>query len=173
MGGSGSGNHYHWWRSGKKTVVEDCLSIDAAAWMRAGILRAGSYASGNSVWTYRSGKTFRVTYRVDTEDLASPTLHLSYRWVRTATGQVDSAGYTVQLTTTRAAVGRRPGTAASQRTGSRIWASASLAAFRPSAKKAATGIRLGWSGIRQGDITMKWLAKLGWPYYWRIRICSG
>src|SRR5262245_16238079 len=63
MGGAGSGNYYHWWRSGKKTVVEDCLSLDANRWTREGILRAGVLASGSWQWTYSNGQGFIVSYQ--------------------------------------------------------------------------------------------------------------
>lgn len=51
MGGSGSGNFYQWWRSGKKTVVEDCRQLDTNRWMREGILKADSWQAGS--WGYR------------------------------------------------------------------------------------------------------------------------
>jgi hypothetical protein len=101
MGGPGSGNFYHWWRPTKKTLVEDCLSLDANRWMREGILKAGVHQSGYWRWTYGSGGSFRVDYDVMTLDPARYTMRLHYTWQWTATGQVDSADYAVNLTTTR------------------------------------------------------------------------
>jgi hypothetical protein len=100
MGGPGSGNHYHWWRSAKKTVVEECLRIDADRWTREGILKAGVHQTGSWVWTYGDGGTFRVNYEAVTLDLARPLLRLWYSWVWRSTGKEDSAGYHVRLTTT-------------------------------------------------------------------------
>jgi hypothetical protein len=102
MGGSGSGNHYHWWRDGKKTVVEDCLSIDANRWKREGILKAGVRLSGSSRWTYPSGSGFAVNFEVDTLDLAAPSARL---WYWTSTQQQESADYRVRLTATRPCFG--------------------------------------------------------------------
>jgi hypothetical protein len=101
MGGVGSGNRYHWWRSGKKTVVEDCLDLDATAWMREGTLKVGVLASGTWRWNYRSGRSFVVNYELDTLDLAVPSVRLSYSWVWRASPEPQSADYRVRLTTTR------------------------------------------------------------------------
>src|SRR5262245_27712579 len=101
MGGAGSGNHYHWWRHGKKTTVEDCLSIDANRWTREGILKAGVRLSGSWRWTYRSGSGFTVNYEVDTLDSTHPSVRLWYSWVWTSTQQQESADYRVRLTATR------------------------------------------------------------------------
>jgi hypothetical protein len=101
VGGSGSGNHYHWWRSAKKTVVEDCLSLDASRWTREGILKPGVYQSGYWHWTYRSGGGFTVNYEVVTTDSAWCGVRLYYSWVWTATKAQESADYHVRLTTTR------------------------------------------------------------------------
>jgi hypothetical protein len=100
MGGSGSGNHYHWWRPGKKEVVEDCLSLDANRWMREGILRANVFASGTWQWTYASGKGFTINYMADTCEPAEPFVRLSYSWVRPSSPEPQSADYRVDLTTT-------------------------------------------------------------------------
>jgi hypothetical protein len=54
MGGPGSGNRHHWWRSGKKTVVERCRVLDANRWMRDGILKGGVRQTGSCCW-YRDG----------------------------------------------------------------------------------------------------------------------
>jgi hypothetical protein len=84
MGGSGSGNHYHWWRHGKKTVVEDCRSLDANRWMREGILRAGVHLSGTWAWfrdAQRTEKTSSIDYEVNTlED--PPWLRLDYTFTQ-------------------------------------------------------------------------------------------
>src|SRR5579862_6660583 len=95
MGGSGSGNSCHWWRTSKKTVVEDCLQLDAKRWSQEGILRAGSDRTGTWTWTYSSGNTFWVNYAVDTLDLTRPSVRLWYSWVQKATKQEGSEAYTV------------------------------------------------------------------------------
>jgi hypothetical protein len=101
MGGSGSGNSYHWWRSDKKTVVEDCLRLDANRWMREGILKANHFAFGSRRWEYHSGHCFSVSYELNTLDPTSPHVRLYYTWVWTSTQQQESADYRVQLATTR------------------------------------------------------------------------
>jgi hypothetical protein len=101
MGGSGSGNHYHWWRSSKKDVVEDCLSLDANRWLREGVLRANVLATGTWRWTYASGKSFAVGYTVDTCSPAAPFVRLSYSWVWPSSPEPQSANYCVRLTTTQ------------------------------------------------------------------------
>lgn len=101
MGGAGSGTHYHWWRSGKKEVVEDCLGLDTNHWMREGILRANVLATGTWRWTYASGKGFAVSYEADTRDPAGPFVRLSYSWVGSSSPEPQSADYRVRLTTTR------------------------------------------------------------------------
>ena len=101
MGGQGSGNHYHWWRSSKKAVVEDCLRLDAARWMREGILWADHHAFGSWRWDYASGQHFSVTYEVETRDTTSPHVRLRYSWIWTSTQQQESADYRVRLMTTR------------------------------------------------------------------------
>jgi hypothetical protein len=101
MGGPGSGNHYHWWRGEKKTVVEDCLSFDANRWMREGILKADALLSGSWRWTYASGGSFSVSYEVDTRDTWGPVVRLTYSWVLRPTGESGSEDYRVRLTATR------------------------------------------------------------------------
>jgi hypothetical protein len=101
VGGSGSGNHYHWWRPGKKTVVEDCLSIDANRWMREGILRASVHLTGGWNWTYRSGGKCSISYEVRTLDMTRPLLFLSYSWKNPDTGQKETIACPVHLETTR------------------------------------------------------------------------
>lgn len=48
MGGPGSGSHYYRALRDKKTVVEDCLSLDANRWAREGILSKVARAPGIS-----------------------------------------------------------------------------------------------------------------------------
>src|SRR5262249_34649585 len=98
MGGAGSGNHYHWWRSGKKKVVEDCLTPAASRWMREGILRASVMVTGTWRWTYASGKGFSVSYSADTLDPAAPFVRLSHSWVWPSSPDPQSADYRVRLT---------------------------------------------------------------------------
>jgi hypothetical protein len=105
MGGSGSGNYYHWWRSAKKTVVEDCLRLDANRWMREGILRAGIHRAGSWQWTYRSGHQCSIGYEVLTEDMANPGLRLFYSRTRTGTKEKESVDYHHRLATTRPSFG--------------------------------------------------------------------
>jgi hypothetical protein len=102
MGGAGSGNRYHhWWRSGKKEVVEDCLSLDANRWMREGILRANVLATGTWRWTYATGKSFAVNYTADALDPSDAFVRLSYSWVWPSSPEPQSADYRVSLTTTQ------------------------------------------------------------------------
>jgi hypothetical protein len=100
MGGSGSGNFYHWWRSSKKATVEDCLSLDANRWMREGILKAGLERWGSWRWTYHSGSSFSLNYEVQTLDMDNPRVRLSYKWTFDGQGEVQSAEYDIRLTTT-------------------------------------------------------------------------
>jgi hypothetical protein len=92
MGGPGSGSRYHWWRHGKKVVVEHCLALDAVRWQRAGILAANVRHRGSDVG---------VSYEVDTMDLSRPSVRLWSSRVWTSTRGQDSAEYRVSLTTTR------------------------------------------------------------------------
>jgi hypothetical protein len=100
MGGSGSGNFYHWWRHGKKTTVEDCERIDANRWMREGILRAGVRLTGGWRWVYNSGRENSINYEVDTLDSARPVVRLFYSITRPVTKERESLDYHVELTTT-------------------------------------------------------------------------
>ncbi len=101
MGGSGSGNHYHWWRHGKKTVVEDCTQLEANRWAREGILKAGVRLSGSWRWVYRSGRENSIGYEVLTLGLARPVVRLFYSITRAGTEERDALDYPVRLTTTR------------------------------------------------------------------------
>jgi hypothetical protein len=98
MGGAGSGNHYHWWRPSKKTVVEDCRSLDANRWMREGILKAGVYRSGS--WARFRDKehteqTSSIDYEVNTQEVP-PLVRLSY----TLTKSKEAIDYRIRLVTT-------------------------------------------------------------------------
>jgi hypothetical protein len=101
MGGSGSGSNYHWWRSGKKTTVEECKDLDANHWMREGILKAGVRRSGSWRWVYHSGEEHSISYEVDTLDRPSPFVRLWYTMTHAATKEQESLDYRVVLTTTR------------------------------------------------------------------------
>lgn len=107
MGGPGSGGRYwHWWRSAKKTTVEQCLSLDANRWSREGVLRAGVFQSGTCRWTYPDGGSFAVNYAVDTTPGGQgPCVRLWYSWLWGQAGQPESASYTVELSTTRPRLG--------------------------------------------------------------------
>src|SRR5262245_58476814 len=99
MGGLGSGNHYHWCRSGKKMVVEDCRSLDASRWMREGILTAGCWQRGAWAWfrdAARTERTSTIDYEVNTQG-DPPWLRLVY----TVTATRDAFDYRVRLVTTR------------------------------------------------------------------------
>jgi hypothetical protein len=103
MGGPGSGNHYHWWRSGKKTTVEDCRFLDANRWMREGILRAGVWRQGGWAWfrdEEREEKTSSIGYEVNTQD-APPRVRLFY----TFTEKGEHVDYCIPLVTTQPHLG--------------------------------------------------------------------
>ncbi len=99
MGGPGSGSHYHWWRSGKKAVVEDCRHLDANRWMRAGILKAGVWHGGRCIW-YRDGErkeeAASMDYEVNTHAVP-PWVRLFYRFTESG----FEADYRIILETTR------------------------------------------------------------------------
>jgi hypothetical protein len=105
MGGPGSGNHDHGWRSGKKTVVEDCLQLKTSDFTRGRILTAGVSRPGTLRWVYRSGGEFAVNYEVNTLDPAAPFVRLWYSWVWSPSGQQGSAAYRLFLTATCPAFG--------------------------------------------------------------------
>jgi hypothetical protein len=99
MGGSGSGGHYHWWRTTKKTAVEDCRYLDANRWMREGLLAANVWHSGSWCWyrdRERREQTSSMMYVVNTQR-SPPEVRLIY----TLTTDNFSVDYAVQLTTTR------------------------------------------------------------------------
>ena len=101
MGGPGSGNHYHWWRSSKKTTVEECEALDANRWMREGILKAGVHLKGGWRWVYHGGRENSIGYEVNTLDWTRPTVRLFYSVTRTGAKERESLDYSVDLTTTR------------------------------------------------------------------------
>jgi hypothetical protein len=101
MGGPGSGNHYHWWRGSKKTVVENCLNIDANRWIREGILRAGRLCAGSCHWTYKDGRECSIGFAMVAPSGAEPLLRLSYSWTHPGTGEKEPVEYHVRLATTR------------------------------------------------------------------------
>jgi hypothetical protein len=101
MGGPGSGSHYHWWRSGKKTTAEECKSLDANRWMREGILVPGVCLVGSWRWVYQDGRENSITYEVDTRAPVLPSLRLSYTITRHGDERGESLDYSVDLTTTQ------------------------------------------------------------------------
>jgi hypothetical protein len=101
MGGPGSGNHYHWWRSGKKTTVEECQDLDANRWVREGILKAGVQRWGGWRWVYHDGRENSIGYEVDTLDQATPFVRLFYTLTHPQTKEQVPLDYRVALTTTR------------------------------------------------------------------------
>jgi hypothetical protein len=100
MGGPGSGNHYHWHRPEKKVAVEECLTLNAAAWRREGLLPPRPGASARWTWTYANGQTFAVDWQADPGAAGEPGVRLSYRWVWRGTGRTDEAAYRVALAAT-------------------------------------------------------------------------
>jgi hypothetical protein len=100
MGGPGSGNSYHWWRSGKKTTVAECLGIGANHWMREGILKADHNLSGTWRWTYPSGSSVCMSYDVQTLDMQRPSVRLIYSWTWNGDDHPQSVDYEVPLETT-------------------------------------------------------------------------
>jgi hypothetical protein len=99
MGGPGSRNHYHWWRPNKKSIVEDCRSLDANRWMREGILKAGIWQSGSSCW-YRDAERKQIastiSYELDTAGLA-PWVRLAYTFTKSG----EDFDCKIRLTVTR------------------------------------------------------------------------
>jgi hypothetical protein len=101
MGGSGSGNYFHWWRPAKKAVVEDCCDLDANRWVRQGILRAGVRQSGGWRWTDAATGEVRASigYEVETTEPDDPRVWLAY--TATRDGVAEPLWYAVQLQRTR------------------------------------------------------------------------
>src|SRR5262245_26261496 len=86
------------WRC-KKTVTEDCRSLDANRWTREGILKAGTWQSGSWAWfrdAARTKRTSTIGYEVNTE-AEPPWLRLYY--TITATG--EALDYRIALVSTR------------------------------------------------------------------------
>jgi hypothetical protein len=100
MGGPGSGSHYHWWRSGKKKVVEHCLSLDVNRWARGGTLRAGASCGGAWRWTYPGGRESTVVYWLDTRDPDTSLVLLSYDLTVAGQERPQPVECPVRLTTT-------------------------------------------------------------------------
>src|SRR4051812_44821645 len=100
MGGPGSGNHYHWWRKGKKSVVERCGSIDARRWGSKGILKVGIRQAGSWPVLSLSRGIIDINYEVLALDPARPVVRLSYA-NPAAKGEEEELKYDVRLTTTR------------------------------------------------------------------------
>jgi hypothetical protein len=69
--------------------------------MREGLLKAGVHLRGSWSWSYRDGKENRISFEVDTLDLASPFVRLSYTSTRARTEERESLDYAVELTTTQ------------------------------------------------------------------------
>jgi hypothetical protein len=99
MGGPGSGNPYHWWRGGKKEVVEHCRALDVKGFTREGALKAGTWRSGTWRWSregQRPEEGPSIGYVVNTR-VDPPWLWLHY----TLTATQERVDYAVGLTTTR------------------------------------------------------------------------
>ena len=87
MGGYGS---TRWGSHAAKTTVEQCLVIDAALWMREGIVGEGVWRSGTCRWTSPTGEPQgAVSFQVNTIDVACPTVRLMY--TMPGTGELDYA----------------------------------------------------------------------------------
>jgi hypothetical protein len=99
MGGPGSGNRYHWWRSSKRDTVEGCRSLDANRWMREGILKADCHQRGSWAWfADKECKNSKSSIGYEVNTFASPP------WVRlnyTITARNEPLNYEIRLTTTR------------------------------------------------------------------------
>jgi hypothetical protein len=68
MGGASSG------RRDGKALVEDCLTIDLAAFTKAGAIREGWCISGKIEWSGAQSLAGSLSYRLDLRDTASGTL---------------------------------------------------------------------------------------------------
>ena len=99
MRGQRKGSSYHGKRPRKKTVVEDCKSLDANRWMREGILKAGVWHSGGWAWfrdKEHTEQSSSIGYEVNTRDDPS-WLRLYY----TFTQNQQALDYRIRLETTR------------------------------------------------------------------------
>ena len=99
MGGFGSGNTSTRWE--KKTVVEDCKSIDANRWMREGILKASVHHIGSCAGLTGTGVVSVSTTKWTPESQHSAFVRLWYSWIWRSTQKQESAEYRVCVTTTR------------------------------------------------------------------------
>lgn len=100
MGGPGSGNHFHHHRPPKRATVEQALSLDAARWMRDGILRPQALVRGAWRWTFCGGRTATIGYEADTRQPGNPFALIWY--TRTPEGgESERFNYVVELTSTR------------------------------------------------------------------------
>ena len=98
MGGYGSGR-WNWHT--KATTVDECRHIDAARWMREGILAPDLRCSGGRVWKhgYTGEPTASIGYEVNTT-IPEPWVRLSY----TSTprrGEPQHYDYRISLATTQ------------------------------------------------------------------------
>jgi hypothetical protein len=93
MGGPGSGN---WYRSDRKSTVEESLSLSVQA------LGACLYthAKGSCTWTWTSGRQSSAGFDVTLDDM--PTIVLDYRW-----RDSEDVRIPIQLQTTPAQFGGR------------------------------------------------------------------
>ncbi|HEX8914159.1 MAG TPA: hypothetical protein VF796_17555 [Humisphaera sp.] len=92
MGGPGSG-----YRLDKKTTVEDCIVLSAAAMTRIGLLRANLHRAGSVTWTntVTGEKVSAIGFDPNVwDEHGSARLH----YTRTRTG--DQVDYRVQVTST-------------------------------------------------------------------------
>jgi hypothetical protein len=79
MGGPGSGNHYHWWRLGRKTTVEECRALDLRELARKGAFVP--WYCGSLSWFRGEQEMGSIGYQVvPTEGGEKLLLVLSYRW---------------------------------------------------------------------------------------------
>src|SRR5438445_13592379 len=95
MGGYGS---TRWGSYPTKAMVEQCNVIDAAEWMRAGILREGLWHSGTCRWTSCTGEAqAAMRFEVDTMDPTCPSVRLMYTMPPTG----EHLDYVISLENTR------------------------------------------------------------------------
>jgi hypothetical protein len=79
MGGPGSGNRHHWWRKPKKAVVEGRETLDINRWKREGILKSGTRQSGMLEWSFVSGRSSQIGFKVDMTHTSNAFVELSYQ----------------------------------------------------------------------------------------------
>lgn len=79
MGGSGSGNRYHWHRPARKPTTSSCLPLSISALLEQGLLVAGQKKEGQLVWSARRIETIKAIHCcVDATSMQKPQLHISY-----------------------------------------------------------------------------------------------